>query len=390
MKRVINILILLALVILPASAKTTAKNYSVSDVIKAWKARTIKVNATTPDIAGFFKAFATAYPGNATYPTLTRLNTGKSKVLKYFSLDAKNGYISSSENNYKQLQMCYWNKDNGNKLIAVYLTDFAEGAADDPDAGFFKALMFYNYDAASRTMTPLATPPADGIPFGLNCQVTLPSTGKDIKFEQKAGTGSNTDIATVFLHWNGNNFSTNGVVSQRHKQLRRDDIRSTIANFGIAGFWANTIAEERNTKPSEFAFIDIDGDGDEELFLRDTSNRLGCIINSYFHVIAQQGFKSSIGIYNGFVTVTSSAGTGGAVNTEYHKIENSKVVASCNIMEYNDENDNRITEYNGETNQNSKAAKEAKAIIAKVPKTPIDIDNLDWMPFSKLKSFVRK
>jgi hypothetical protein len=390
MKRVINILILLALVILPASAKTTAKNYSVSDVIKAWKARTIKVNATTPDIAGFFKAFATAYPGNATYPTLTRLNTGKSKVLKYFSLDAKNGYISSSENNYKQLQMCYWNKDNGNKLIAVYLTDFAEGAADDPDAGFFKALMFYNYDAASRTMTPLATPPADGIPFGLNCQVTLPSTGKDIKFEQKAGTGSNTDIATVFLHWNGNNFSTNGVVSQRHKQLRRDDIRSTIANFGIAGFWANTIAEERNTKPSEFAFIDIDGDGDEELFLRDTSNRLGCIINSYFHVIAQQGFKSSIGIYNGFVTVTSSAGTGGAVNTEYHKIENSKVVASCDIMEYNDENDNRITEYNGETNQNSKAAKEAKAIIAKVPKTPIDIDNLDWMPFSKLKSFVRK
>ncbi|MCH4154712.1 MAG: hypothetical protein LKF31_00215 [Muribaculaceae bacterium] len=390
MKRLINILILLALVILPASAKTTAKNYSVSDVIKAWKARTIKVNATTPDIAGFFKAFATAYPGNATSPTLTRLSTGKSKVLKSFSLDAKNGFISSSESSVKQLQMCYWNKNNGNKLIAVYLTDFAEGAADDPDAGFFKALMFYDYDAASRTMTPLATPPADGIPFGLNCQVALPSTGKDIKFEQKAGTGSNTDIATVFLHWNGNSFSTNGVVSQRHKQLRRDDIRSTIANFGIAGFWANTIAKEKNAKPSEFAFIDIDGDSDEELFLRDTPNRLGCIINSYFHVIAQQGFKSSISIYNGFVTVTSSAGTGGAVNTEYHKIENSKVVASCDIMEYNDENDNRITEYNGETNQNSKAAKEAKAIIAKVPKTPIDIDNLGWMPFSKLKSFVRK
>jgi hypothetical protein len=391
MKRIINIFLILSICLLTLSAKAAVKNYCVSDLIKVWKAKTIKVNAPNPNITDFFKDFAKVYPGYSVNNTILRMNTGKSKLLSQYILDVKNGYLSSTmpETGVDNiLQMCYWNKADGHKLIAIYMSDFEEGDLFDADSGNFNVLMFFDFDATTHTMTPLPTPPADKIPFGLTCVVTLPRTGKDIKFEQSAGEGDAMENSTMYLRWNGNAFTCDGTESEHHKLLRRNDCRNYWAEAGLENLWADSIAEEENTKPEQFAFIDIDGDGDEEIFLRDTKNSLGCVLSygANVRIVARENSKNRIALFGNFVTVSGAAGSGGAVYTEYHQFEGNEVIASCSTLSFTDSAGKRVTEYNGD-NHNAKIESEAKAIIAKVPKKSVDLSRLNWMPFSKLATF---
>jgi hypothetical protein len=96
-------------------------------------------------------------------------------------------------------------------------------------------------------------------------------------------------------------------------------LKASITSFSVATIAVTTglkpvlkicgptaLLKQENTKPEQFAFIDIDGDGDEEIFLRDTKNSLGCVLSygANVRIVAREDSKNRIAIFGNFVTMS--------------------------------------------------------------------------------------
>ncbi len=138
---------------------------------------------------------------------------------KHFAVDdqSANGYLSCQlMTEYDLLTTCcYWNRSNGHKLVAFWLSKTNEG----DDAGEHLAA-FYDYDPATDTMTPepaLTKTISDAMASYDDYSVTLPSQGKDIRLCGYSIDLENDSAENTYyiMRWNGNGF--------RLDQMREED-----------------------------------------------------------------------------------------------------------------------------------------------------------------------
>ena len=103
---------------------------------------------------------------------------------------------------------CYWNRDNGHKLVAFWME---QGHESDPSLGD-NLLAFYDYDPATDVMTPdpeIGKRIADAMAQYDGYGVRLPDEGKDIElvgymFDLENDSAESTDY---LCRWNGNDFA---------------------------------------------------------------------------------------------------------------------------------------------------------------------------------------
>lgn len=103
---------------------------------------------------------------------------------------------------------CYWNRDNGHKLVAFWME---QGHESDPNLGD-NLLAFYDYDPATDVMTPepeLSKRVVEVMAQYDDYSVTLPDEGKDIELVgYKIDYENDSAESTYYLfRWNGNDFA---------------------------------------------------------------------------------------------------------------------------------------------------------------------------------------
>lgn len=120
----------------------------------------------------------------------------------------RNGYIHCM----RQVQttpitdVCFWNRKNGNKLVAAYMEDTHESGEWAE-----RLVVFYDYDPATDVMTPepaLTKMIENRIKSFDTYAVVLPKEGKDIKVIGYVIDEENdsADAVNLQLKWDGNTF----------------------------------------------------------------------------------------------------------------------------------------------------------------------------------------
>ena len=197
------------------------------DAIRSvWAGKSIKVDAAgaTPDIKQLTLAFCKTYPQCATNEALRQFlvspdaSKDESRVslktpdedidINYqISCNMPNAYIRcmGEVQTDRFTYSCFWNRQNGHKLLAVYMEECWESTAWDQCL-----LVFYDYDPATETLTPepALTNMVEKRMKDYACYfVRLPEEGKDIEI---TGVESEEEDAYASedykLKWNGNTF----------------------------------------------------------------------------------------------------------------------------------------------------------------------------------------
>ena len=138
----------------------------------------------------------------------------------------KSGYLSCAVNfDFDWLtDCCYWNRSNGHKLVAFWMTE--THVSWDIDEHL---LAFYDYDPATDTMTPepnLTKKVEEAMRTFDSYHVVLPLKGKDIGLEGRMiFDHSKDDTLQPFylLRWNGNDFKVEN--GEKYKlQIQTSDL----------------------------------------------------------------------------------------------------------------------------------------------------------------------
>ncbi len=116
-------------------------------------------------------------------------------------IDIKNGYIRidiGSNEDYRNVESCYWKMNNGNLLLAISHIENEENGT---------SLHFYEYNTANHTLKAIEKPFSLGL-GNKAAEVTyeLPRYGKSIKAETYDLTTNNGEPYRWDITWNGNKF----------------------------------------------------------------------------------------------------------------------------------------------------------------------------------------
>ena len=187
----------------------------IGNILGVWEKKPLSgaaVNGKT-DIERFAYVFCKEYSNfEPNQVFLDYLKDPKGFNNENYSVDdhKNNGYIKSMGRFEVACEMsgCYWNRDNGHKLVAFWMEK-----GDEIDPTFAESLLvFYDYDPATDKMTP---EPAltNSVNLAMvqfdNYSVVLPDKGKDIEIVgHKIDYENDSAENTYFLYrWNGNNFN---------------------------------------------------------------------------------------------------------------------------------------------------------------------------------------
>ncbi|MBR1667247.1 MAG: hypothetical protein IJ693_03090 [Bacteroidaceae bacterium] len=203
----------------------------IDTIREVWKSKPIKVNLsnTIPDVLQYAKAFCKTYPQCETNRALKEFlaspenaqkeegrielpsNDGEYTLNYHIDNKPRNGYISCemAVETFRQTDVCYWNRKDGHKLIAVFIDECWESASWDQCLA-----VFYDYDPATDTMTPepALTDMIEQRMKSYKCyDVKLPKEGKDIEVKGFNGGVNDEDeepliIDELKLKWNGQTF----------------------------------------------------------------------------------------------------------------------------------------------------------------------------------------
>ncbi len=157
--------------------------------------------------------------------------------------------------------------------------------------------------------------------------------------------------------------------------------------------------------PKEFAFYDIDGDGREELFLRNMNNEVGnnfaAIMNcadDHITMLAGSNYRVDMEVMGKFIHVVNSGA--GFSDDAYIALENSvpkgdEELLITHLVSNSEEDEDGIqTLYRKRDIVNNEftdiTEKDAKSFLAEMPSVALDTAVLDWHPFAVLSKFCVK
>ena len=184
----------------------------IGTIRKVWKVNAIDVDPgdQTPGIEQFALAFCKEYPQFPLNRVMRDyLIKGTYDKSQYEIVnDPNHGYIHCmwEVQTTPVTDVCFWNRSNGNKLVAAYMEDTHESGE-----WYERLVAFYDFDPATNMMTPepALTEMIMNRVKKYDCYaVTLPRVGKDInvvgyiidKEEDSA------DSKEMLLKWNGMTF----------------------------------------------------------------------------------------------------------------------------------------------------------------------------------------
>lgn len=256
------------------------KEMEIADIVKQWEGKTITLkNAEKePGIEKLAEAF------NSQWPTLA--SSGEKEV------DAANGYMTSFVEGQIQ-EACFWKLANGHRLFAV--------SFDQPDEPVIRAVLFYDYDPAKGTLTPTKNGVLDFKPTFEGSMPTfkLPKKGKDIIVDEYM-PGWSKAIYHIYK-FDGKNHSLAGSRIQDYDKLFKmykdyDDMyKSEDATF------------------AKFALVDIDEDGNPELWFRSAKGSDGAfyaINDGKVSFLISENNHSVLAFYKGAIQQSGGCGTG--------------------------------------------------------------------------------
>ena len=253
---------------------------AVASIASQWKEKPISLPkaVASPGIEQLVEAF------NATWPT--QASQGEKKV------DAANGFLSATVEGQHQ-QACLWKLPNGHRLFAVTL-----GQPIDPT---INVVMFYDYDPATGVLTPAKSEVMELKPSfqGNILEYSLPQKGKDV-------------LVNEFVPGWGKNIShTFRFEGSKHKLAgsKIDDFDKMFSLF------LNHEDMYKSENPSfvKYALIDIDQDGNPELWFRSNNEEDGgiyAIKDGQAKLLLSENYHSSITFYKGVVQQSGGCGTG--------------------------------------------------------------------------------
>lgn len=280
----------------------------IDQVYSLWQNTTIG-NVKGGDIAELIEAF------NQTLPTYGVTTMIKDIYLpeeeRHFIVHVNHevGYASFAEGSddisSETVRARAWNRDNGHKLFSI---GFEQRISD---AKAFAT--FFDYDPAKGTLTPERNYTKGFSPSHETSliEVIMPEEGDNLEMHEYV---MNWWLKLYhFYIWDGMNLNKGPI------RIQRFDEMETQYSEAFDGYNDN-----RFTK---YAFIDIDRDGEPELWLSSTDNEnqaVFSICEDIITLVAGSNHKRTLCFYsNGAVGDSESCGTG-CFHTNITKLENSK------------------------------------------------------------------
>ena len=190
----------------PAYEYDTYQDMPMVMAAKGWAARPVKVKGggKAPDIVTLTKAFNRVWQVEvvagvlrlAADPQFTHATDPDydSETI----VDRKNGYLcdDSGATDSDYMEACVWRRNNGHRLFAIRM-----GGPTDPE---IEVVCFYDYDPATETMTPEASPADTFKPTHEFYNYKLPHKGKDFIITEYLLEEEDTTLQHVYT-WDGQN-----------------------------------------------------------------------------------------------------------------------------------------------------------------------------------------
>lgn len=182
---------------------------ALDEIRSVWKKKPLSgvaVDGKT-DIVRFASVFCNAFPNfSANQAFLDYLKDPDAEYDKFRNVDIQkqNGYIFCNCRAVVgcDLMTCYWNCDNGHKLVAFDMVE----EEDEPEI-YDQLLLFYDYDPDTDQMNP-APALVETIEKAMAkydfYEVGLPDEGKDIHITGEDRV--NGEYHNYIYRWNGNGF----------------------------------------------------------------------------------------------------------------------------------------------------------------------------------------
>ncbi len=262
------------------SVQEGAKSLEVQNIADGWTAKTINVEngGQTPNIEQLVEAFSRAWPTSAI--------NGKKTV------DAPNGWLSS-EVEGQTLTACQWKRPNGHQLFSVNLAQ--------PIEPTINVVMFYDYDPAKGTLAPDKSSPTDFKPSfeGNIVEYKLPRTGKDIVINEFVPGWEKYIRHTYAFDGTKHHFARTTI----------DDYAKMIKLYDD---FDDMYKSEDHTLV-KYALVDIDQDGNPELWMRSQKEEDGvffAINQGKIWLLETENYHSTVYLRKGIIQQSGGCGTG--------------------------------------------------------------------------------
>ena len=173
-----------------------------------------------PTIRNYFVGLAEAFPNDLFHMIVCKmLGLDVKESIWDYVLDIQNGYISGmlGTETSPSVQMCYWNCNDGSRLIGVALSG-SEYNLEEPDPSWdddeadehifvnLNDIAFFRIIGDESIWRPVPVSKVCGreIDFKLYNEIHLPRQGKDIKL---VNDDEIDPIPSLTLRWNGKGFT---------------------------------------------------------------------------------------------------------------------------------------------------------------------------------------
>lgn len=325
--RRMNLILIIAFLALTASAQ---KRISIDDLYAQWQTKNIQgpKSGGILDLVGMFNLNYPTYSGSEFLTDVSRPENQQKWII---TLDRPNGYASFAEGSddasSESMQACVWKRSNGHKLFAI--------SFEQQSSKVKTFTAFYDLDPATGILKPeksLARLFTPNNPKGI-IHTSLPQHGKDMKVTEYY---INAMFAITHVYpWDG---------------MKPGRERVEIEN--IDKMWAeykDQAMMDGEHPVTQYAIIDIDGDGSPELMLRSDSEDYQAVYALYdgkYELIAAKDYKRSLNFYPP-KAVGSAGGCGtGCFYIDWTLLENSRPKHHIeNQQEYNFETDEMVDHY---------------------------------------------
>jgi hypothetical protein len=286
------------------------KNYSDEEISAGWAKKTI-TGVKDGDILTLFKAFNNTWrtvPGSEllAHPVT---NTGDEDAYAIV-VDRPNGYISAQElgDDGEDIAACVWKRSNGHKLFAVVYTPY-HGLTPHPIA------LFYDYDAAKKTLTPENHVLSNFVPsYNDPCvdmvHIKLPQQGKAVVVEEYIMPWGFSIKHTY--QWDG--------MRPKFSETQIENIDRMCRQYD------NLYQLEEKVKYTKYVLYDFDEDDNPELWLlseNEENQGIYSIVQDNILMLASTYYKTHLLFHPQVVGSAGGCGTG-CFRAEYTAIEKSQ------------------------------------------------------------------
>lgn len=337
--------VLLFLGLMMLSCKEAEKEeMDVDQVNDAWQTTPIK-KVKTADVMGMMQAFQKQWPTRMVREMLEDLKRPEGEKEFVAEYDQNNGFLSfwdgREENpDSDRMEARVWPRSNGHQLFGVNMFE--------PNAEHQSLLMFYDYDPASKTMTPETNPAmlfTSEFPDAEIWYELYPENNELVVYEY---FGNWYGALRHVYPWDGTNFGEPETEFEGISTIM-DEYKDSYEVYEMEDF-------------DKYALIDIDKDGQPELWLstENEENQVVCsIVEGEIELLAGQDYKRHLMFYDGVVGDAGGCGTG-CYYSHYVKLNNSTTEFTFGDMQlFNFKTEDMDHEYSkGEEELNQKEGEE--------------------------------